>query len=68
MNSIGVFTSSNKRVDSDDRLKYQEEDILGLNIIRQLKPKKYKKIKLPYLEKRRTYYDENDIVRYNYYR
>ena len=62
MNSGGVYTSNNARVNSDDRLKYQEEDILGLNIIRQLKPKKYKKIKLPFVKKRRRYYDENDIT------
>ena len=62
LNSGGVYNSANQRVHSDDRLKYEEEEILGLNIIRQLKPKKYKKIKLPFVKKRRRYYDENDIT------
>ena len=48
-NAGGVYKSNNHQVHSNDRLKHQEEDILGLNIIRQLKPKKYKKIKLPYV-------------------
>ena len=62
MDQGGVFTSNGNSVNSDDRLKYQEEDILGLNIIRQLKPKKYIKIDLPYVKRRRRYYDENDIT------
>ena len=62
LTSGGVYNSNGNRVHSDDRLKYEEEDILGLNIIRQLKPKKYKKIKLPFVKKRRRYYDENDIT------
>ena len=40
-NAGGVYNRNCNRVHSDDRLKHQEEDILGLNIIRQLKPKKY---------------------------
>ena len=62
LTSNGIYFSNGDSVRSDDRLKYQEEDILGLNIIRQLKPKKYKKIKLPFVKKRRRYYDENDIT------
>ena len=56
-NANGVYNSNGNRIHSDDRLKYEEEDILGLNIIRQLKPKKYKKINLPYVKKKRRYYD-----------
>ena len=38
MTEGGVYTGNANNVHSDDRLKYNEEDISGLNIIRQLKP------------------------------
>ena len=60
--SDGVYTSNSVKVNSDDRLKYNEQDISGLNVIRQLNPKKYIKIDLPCVKKRRRYYDENDIT------
>ena len=62
MKNDGVYTSNNVAVNSDDRLKYNEEDILGLSIINQLNPKKYIKIPVPFVKKRRRYYDENDIT------
>ena len=40
MNANRVYISNNQQVKSDDKLKYQEEEISGLNIIRQLNPKK----------------------------
>ena len=58
----GVYTSNNVNVNSDDRLKYDEQDISGLNVIRQLNPKKYIKIDLPFVKKKRRYYDKNDIT------
>ena len=62
MKNDGAYTSNNVKINSDDRLKYEEEDILGLSIIKQLNPKKYIKIPVPFVKKRRKYYDENEIT------
>ena len=57
----GAFIANGTAISSDDRLKFEEQDISGLSIIRQLKPKKYIKIDLPYVKKRRRYYDEYEV-------
>ena len=62
VNSSGAFLPVSVRITSDDRLKFEEQDISGLSIIRQLNPKKYIKIDLPYVKKRRKYFDENEIT------
>ena len=61
MNDSLLFFHSGFSIDSDDKLKYEEQDISGLKTIRQLNPKKYIKIPVPVVKKRRKYYDENDI-------
>ena len=58
----GAQLPNGTAISSDDRLKFEEQDISGLSIIRQLNPKKYIKIDLPYVKKRRRYYDENEIT------
>ena len=58
----GAYLAGGSAIQSDDRLKFEEQDISGLSIIRQLNPKKYIKIDLPYVKKRRRYYDENEIT------
>ena len=59
---LGAYLPGPHGISSDDRLKFEEQDISGLSIIRQLNPKKYIKIDLPYVKKRRRYYDENEIT------
>ena len=62
MNDQAFFAQNGFAFDSDDRLKYDEQDISGLKTIRQLNPKKYIKIPVPFVKKRRRYYDENEIT------
>ena len=57
----GAQLPNGTAISSDDRLKFEEQDISGLSIIRQLNPKKYIKIDLPYVKKRRRYYDEYEV-------
>ena len=57
----GAQLPNGTAISSDDRLKFEEQDISGLNIMRQLNPKKYIKIDLPYVKKRRRYYDEYEV-------
>jgi len=57
----GAYLAGGTAIQSDDRLKFEEQDISGLSIIRQLNPKKYIKIDLPYVKKRRRYYDEYEV-------
>ena len=58
----GAYLSGGTAISSDDWLKFEEQDISGLSIIRQPNPKKYIEIQLPYVKKRRKYYDENEIT------
>ena len=57
----GAYLADGTAISSDDRLKFEEQDISGLSIMRQLNPKKYIKIDLPYVKKRRRYYDEYEV-------
>ena len=49
MNDQAFFAQNSFVFDSDDRLKYDEQDISGLKTIRQLNPKKYIKIPVPFV-------------------
>ena len=40
----GAYLSNGAGISSDDRLKYNEEDISGLSVIRQLNPKSISKL------------------------